>query len=141
MGNFWNKPVEPIRTSLEEDNWIRGLRVALLENIQPLEAAGDTTGTVTEVKRMIKDNIQTYKEIKQAVLNGEEIDEDWATKSNWICIDHLCPNSYTHARGDPCKLTVEDLFPSQPESPTSEDTRQPEDDSEDWLIEWDKKNN
>jgi hypothetical protein len=96
---------------------------------------------VTEVKQMIEDNIQTYKEIKQAVLNGEEIDEDWATKSNWICIDHLCPNPYTHARGDPCKLTVEDLFPSHPEPPTSEDARQPEDDSEDWLIEWDKKNN
>jgi hypothetical protein len=96
---------------------------------------------VTEVKRMIEDNIQTYKEIKQAALNEEEIDEDWATKSNWICIDHLCPNMYTHARGDPCKLTMEDLFPSHPELPTSEDTRQPEDDSEDWLIEWDKKNN
>jgi hypothetical protein len=141
MGNFWHKPVEPIRTFLEEDNWIGGLRVALLEKIQPLEAAGNTTGTVTEVKHMIEKNIRIYKEIKQAVLNEEEIDEDWATKSNWICIDHLCPNPYTHARGDPCKLTVEDLFPSRPEPPTSEDTRQPEDDSEDWLVEWDKKNN
>jgi hypothetical protein len=56
---------------LEEDNWIRGLRITLLENIQPLEAAGNTTGTVTEVKQMIEDNIQTYKEIKLAVLNGE----------------------------------------------------------------------
>jgi hypothetical protein len=141
MGNFWNKPAEPIQTSLEEDNWTRGLRVVLLENIQPLEAAGNTTGTVTKFKQMIEDNIQTYKEIKQAVLNGEEIDEDWATKSNWICIDHLCPNPYTHARGDPCKLTMEDLFPSRPEPPTSEDAWQPEDDSEDLLIEWDKKNN
>ncbi len=44
---------------------------------------------------MIEDNIQTYKVIKQTVLNGEEIDEDWATKNNWICIDHLCPNLYT----------------------------------------------
>jgi hypothetical protein len=82
MGNFWNKPVKPNQTSLEEDNWTRGLRVVLLENIQPLEAAGNTTGTVTKVKQMIEDNIQTYKEIKQAVLNEEEIDEDWATKSN-----------------------------------------------------------
>ena len=72
MGNLWNKPVEPIETSLEEDNWIRGLSVVLLENIQPLEAAGNTTGTVTKVKQMIEDNIQTYKEIKQAVLNGEK---------------------------------------------------------------------
>jgi hypothetical protein len=93
MGNFWNKPVKPNQTSLEE------------------EAAGNTTETVTEVKRMIEDNIQTYKEIKQAVLNKEEIDEDWATKRNWICIDHLCPNPYTHAWGDPCKLRMEDLFP------------------------------
>ena len=108
MGNFWNKPVKPNQTSLEEDNWTKGLRVVLLENIQPLEAAENTTETVTKVKQMIEDNIQTYKEIKQAVLNGEEIDEDWATESNWICIDHLCPNPYTHARGDPCKLTMED---------------------------------
>jgi hypothetical protein len=91
--------------------------------------------------RTIKDNIQTCKEIRQAVLYEEEIDEDWATKSNWICIDHLCPNPYTHARGDPCKLTMEELFPSHPEPSTSEDARQPEDNSEDWLIEWDKKNN
>ncbi len=49
MGNFWNKPVKPNQTSLEEDNWTKGLRVVLLENIQPLEAAGNTTETVTEV--------------------------------------------------------------------------------------------
>jgi hypothetical protein len=36
---------------------------------------------------------------------------------------------------------MEDLFPPRPEPPTSEDAQQPEDDSEDWLIEWDKKNN
>jgi hypothetical protein len=141
MGNLWNKSVEPIETSAEEDNWIKGLRVTLLENIQPLEAAGNTTEAVAEVKQMIEDNLQVYNDIKKAKLNGEEIDEDWAEKRNWICIDHLCPNPYTHARGDPCKLTMEDLFPSHPEPPTSEDTRQPEDDSEDWLIEWDKKNN
>jgi hypothetical protein len=74
-------------------------------------------------------------------LNKKETEEDWATKSNWICNDHLCPNPYTHAQGDPCKLTMEDLFPSRPEPLTSEDARQPEDGSEDWLIEWDKKNN
>jgi hypothetical protein len=34
---------------------------------------------------------------------------------------------------------MEDLFPSKPEPPTSEDARQSEDESEDWLIEWDKK--
>ena len=141
MGKLWNKSVEPIETSSEEDNWIKRLRVALLENIRPLEAAGNTTETVSEVKQMIEDNIQTYNEVQKAKLNGEEIDEDWATKCNWICIDHLCPNPYTHARGDPCKLTMEDLFPSKPEPPTSEEARQPEDDSEDWLIEWDKKNN
>jgi hypothetical protein len=43
MGNFWDKPVKPNQTSLEEDNWTKGLRVVLLENIQPLEAAGNTT--------------------------------------------------------------------------------------------------
>jgi hypothetical protein len=35
---------------------------------------------------------------------------------------------------------MEDLFPSRPEPPTSEVTNQPEDESEDWLIEWDREN-
>jgi hypothetical protein len=141
MGKLWNASVDPIETSSEEDNWIKGLRVALLENIRPLEVAENMTETVIEVKQMIEDNIQIYNEVQKAKLNGEETDEDWATKCNWICIDHLCPNLYTHARGDPCKLTMEDLFPSKPEPPTSEDARPSEDDSEDWLIEWNKKNN
>ncbi len=46
----------------------------------------------------------------------------------------------TTKKGDPCKLTMEDLFPSRPEPPTSEDKKQPEDESEDWLIEWDREN-
>ena len=80
------------------------------------------------------------KSAKWSLLDKKEIDEDWATKRNWICNDQLCPNPYTHARGDPCKLTMEDLFPSRPEPLTSEDTKQPEDESEDWLIEWDREN-
>ncbi len=80
------------------------------------------------------------KPAKWRLLSKKETDEDWAAKSNWICNDQLCPNPYTHARGDPCKLTMEDLFPSRPEPPTSEDTKQPEDESEDWLIEWDREN-
>ncbi len=76
------------------------------------------------------------KPAKWKILNKKEKDEDWATKSNWICNDQQCPNPYTHARGDPCKLTMEDLFPSRQEPPTSEVTKQPEDESEDWLIEW-----
>ena len=80
------------------------------------------------------------KPTKWNLFNKKENDEDWATKSNWICKDQLCPNPYTHARGDPCKLTMEDLFPSRPEPPTSENTKQPDDESEDWLIEWDREN-
>jgi hypothetical protein len=52
MGNFWNQPVKPNQTSLEEDNWTKRLREVLLENIQPLEAAENTTGTVTKVKQI-----------------------------------------------------------------------------------------
>ncbi len=63
-------------------------------------------------------------------MDKKAADEDWANQRNWICDDQFCPNPYTHARGDPCKLTMEDLFPSRPEPPTSEDTRQPEDDRE-----------
>ncbi len=46
----------------------------------------------------------------------------------------------TSFAGDPCKLTMEDLFPSRPEPLTFEDTKQPEDESEDWLIECDREN-
>jgi hypothetical protein len=35
---------------------------------------------------------------------------------------------------------MEDLFPSRPEPPTSEDMNQIEDESEDWNIEWDREN-
>jgi hypothetical protein len=80
------------------------------------------------------------KPSKWRLFNKKEIEEDWATKSNWICNDQQCPNPYTHARGDPCKLTMEDLFPSSPEPLTSEVAKQPEDESEDWLIEWDREN-
>ena len=80
------------------------------------------------------------KTAKWKLFNKKEIKDDWATESNWICNDQQCPNPYTHARGDPCKLTMEDLFPSHPEPPTSEVTNQPEDESEDWLIEWDREN-
>ena len=80
------------------------------------------------------------KAAKWSRLDKKATDEDWANKRNWICKDQFCPNPYTHARGDPCKLTVEDLFPSRPEPLTSEDTKQPEDESEDWLIEWDREN-
>ena len=78
------------------------------------------------------------KPTKWNLFKKRENDKDWATKNKWICNDKLCPNPYTHARGDPCKLTIEDLFPSRPEPPTSEETKQPEDEYEDWLIEWDR---
>ena len=80
------------------------------------------------------------KPTKWELFNKKETEDDWAVKSNWICNDQQCPNPYTHARGDPCKLTMEDLFPSRPEPPTSEARGQSEDESEDWLLEWDREN-
>ncbi len=74
------------------------------------------------------------KAAKWSRLDKKATDKDWANKRNWICDDQVCPNPYTHARGDPCKLTMEDLFPSRPEPLTSEDTKQPEDqDSEEYC--------
>jgi hypothetical protein len=61
------------------------------------------------------------KAAKWSRLDKKAADEDWANKRNWICNDQFCPNPYTHARGDPCKLTMEDLFPSRPEPLTSEE--------------------
>jgi hypothetical protein len=80
------------------------------------------------------------KQLSGVFFDKKETDKDWANKRNWICNDQSCPNPYTHACGDPCKLTMEDLFPSRPELLTSEDTKQPEDESEDWPIEWDREN-
>ena len=60
------------------------------------------------------------KPAKWRLFNKKETEDDWATKSDWICNDQQCPNPYTHARGDPCKLTMEDLFPSGPEPLTSQ---------------------
>ena len=80
------------------------------------------------------------KPAKGRLFNKKETEDDWDIESNWICNDQQCPNPYTHARGDPCKLTMEDLFPTRPEPPTLEVTYQPEDESEDWLIEWDREN-
>ncbi len=65
----------------DEEIWARNFITDLMEIIQPLEAAENTTEAVTEVKQMIEDNIQVYNDIKKAKLNGEEIDEDWAEKS------------------------------------------------------------
>ncbi len=74
------------------------------------------------------------------LFKKKEIKDDWATESDWICNDQQCPNPYTHARRNSCKFTMEDLFPSRPEPPTSEVTNHPKDESEDWLIEWDREN-
>ena len=51
------------------------------------------------------------KAAKWSRLDKKATDKDWANERNWICNDQSCPNPYTHARGDPCKLTMEDLFP------------------------------
>jgi hypothetical protein len=80
------------------------------------------------------------KPAKGRLFNKKEAEDDWDIKSNWICNDQECPNPNTHARGDPCKLTMEDLFPYRPEPPASEVTNQSEDESEDWLIEWNREN-
>ncbi len=36
-----------MKKSLEEDSWIKGLRVTLLEKLEPLEAAENMTETVS----------------------------------------------------------------------------------------------
>jgi hypothetical protein len=41
-------------------------------------------------------------------------------KEDWICADQQCPNLYRHARGEACKLTIEELLPLTTEPPTSE---------------------
>ena len=38
------------------------------------------------------------KTAKWKLFKKKEIEDDWATESNWICNDQQCPNPYTHTQ-------------------------------------------
>jgi hypothetical protein len=58
-----------------------------------------------------------------ALAEAKEKNPDWSMDKDWICADKSCPNLYRHARGEACKLRMEDMLPLTSEPPTPEATR------------------
>jgi hypothetical protein len=54
---------------------------------------------------------KAYKEAEAALAEAKEKNPDWSMDKNWICADKSCPNLYRHARGESCKLKMEDMLP------------------------------
>jgi hypothetical protein len=55
---------------------------------------------------------------------AKEKNPDWSMDKNWICADKSCPNLYRHARGESCKLKMEDMLPLTAMPPAPEIARQ-----------------
>jgi hypothetical protein len=62
---------------------------------------------------------KAYMDAKAALAEAKEKNPDWSMDKDWICADKSCPNLYRHARGEACKLRMEDMLPltSEPLTP------------------------
>ena len=58
-----------------------------------------------------------------ALAEAKEKNPDWSMGKDWICADKSCPNLYRHARGEACKLRMEDMLPLTSVPPTPEAAR------------------
>ncbi len=72
---------------------------------------------------------KAYKEAEAALAEAalaeaKEKNPDWSMDKDWICADRSCPNLYRHARGESCKLKMEEMLPRTSEPPTPEVARQ-----------------
>jgi hypothetical protein len=66
---------------------------------------------------------KAYMDAEAALAEAKEKNPDWSMDKDWICADKNCPNLYRHARGEACKLRMEDMLPLTSEPPTPEATR------------------
>jgi hypothetical protein len=66
---------------------------------------------------------KAYLEAEAALAKAKEKNPDWSKDKDWICADKSCPNLYRHARGEACKLRMEDMLPLTSKPPTPEDAR------------------
>jgi hypothetical protein len=55
-----------------------------------------------------------------ALAEAKEKNPDWSKDKDWVCADKSCPNLYRHARGEACKLRMEDMLLTS-KTPTPED--------------------
>jgi hypothetical protein len=67
---------------------------------------------------------KAYMKAEAALAEVKEKNPDWSMDKDWICADKSCSNHYRHARGEACKLRMEDMLPLTAEPPTPEVARQ-----------------
>jgi len=67
--------------------------------------------------------VKAYMAAEAALAEAKEKNPDWSKDKDWICADKSCPNLYRHARGEACKLRMEDMLPLTSETPIPEDAR------------------
>ncbi len=67
---------------------------------------------------------KAYKEAEAALAEAKEKNPDWSMYKDWIWADKNCPNLYRHARGESCKLRMEDMLPLTTMPPAPEIARQ-----------------
>ena len=67
--------------------------------------------------------VKAYMDAEAALAEAKEKNPDWSKDKDWICADKSCPNLYRHARGEACKLRMEDMLPLTSETPVPEDAR------------------
>jgi hypothetical protein len=57
------------------------------------------------------DAARAYREAEAALAEAKEKNPNWSMNKDWICDNQSCPNLYRHARGEACKLKMEDMLP------------------------------
>jgi len=70
------------------------------------------------------DAAKAYREAEAALAEAKKKNPDWSMNKDWICDDQSCPNLYRHARGESCKLKMEDMLPLTTMPPAPEIARQ-----------------
>jgi len=67
---------------------------------------------------------KAYMDAEAALAKATKENPDWSLDKDWICADRRCPNLSRHARGEACKLRMEDMLPLTTKPPTPEIARQ-----------------
>jgi len=67
------------------------------------------------------DAAKAYREAEAALAEAKEKNPNWSMDKDWICDNQSCPNLYRHARGEACKLKMEDMLPlpAMPKDPAN----------------------
>jgi hypothetical protein len=70
---------------------------------------------------LTSDAAKVYREAEAALAKAKEKNPNWSKDEDWICDTKSCPNLYRHARGEACKLKMEDMLPlpTMPKDPAN----------------------